>query len=221
MRWLNISFERKLAAAHVVLHGFATEMMEKRNTTRRLDDIDGKVHVKVTSNDDVLSYYITDPKCSDSTMLRKMLLVYMIGGRDTIGMALPWIFYNLAKNPGVVSSIRKELAPITSRISSDPGKMVVFEAEDTKPLVYLQAALFESLRLYPPVPLEGKIVMEDDVLPSGHQVWHGEAILISIFAMGRMESVWGKDCHEFRPERWLSEDGTKLLFVPSCKFFCF
>ena len=25
--------------------------------------------------------------------------------------------------------------------------------------------------------------------------------------MGRMESIWGKDCLEFRPERWLGEDG--------------
>ena len=23
--------------------------------------------------------------------------------------------------------------------------------------------------------------------------------------MGRMESIWGKDCHEFRPERWLKD----------------
>jgi cytochrome P450 len=226
MRWLNISFERKLAAAHVVLHAFVTEMVEKRNSARHHQDIDGD---KVTCID-VLSYYITDPECrSDGNLLRKMLLVYMIGGRDTVGTALPWVFYSLAKNPGVVSSIRKELAPLASRkggttvVSTDDAgnQMVVFESEETKPLVYLQATLFESLRLYPPAPVEGKAVVNDDVLPSGHQVRRGEVILISIYAMGRMESVWGKDCHEFRPERWLSEDGTKLQYVPSCKFLAF
>jgi cytochrome P450 len=44
--------------------------------------------------------------------------------------------------------------------------------------------------------------------------------------MGRMEGVWGKDCAEFRPERWLSEEaaGTKkkkLRYEPSYKFISF
>jgi cytochrome P450 len=225
MRLLNIGTERKLAAAHKVLHGFVTEMMEKRNAARQLGN-DEEVHDKVTSID-ILSYYITDPECSD-VMLRKTLLNYMIGGRDTIGTALPWLLYNLANNPSVVSRIRKELAPIASHkgggddvVAMDPGKMVVFEPAETKPLVYLQATLFESLRLYPPGPIERKNVMGDDILPSGHRVRRGEAILVSIYAIGRMESVWGKDCHEFRPERWLSEDGTRLQYAPSCKILAF
>lgn len=106
MRWLNIGPERKLVAAHTVLHGFVTVMMEKRNAARQLDN-DGEIHDKVTAID-IISYYITDPECSD-VMLRKTLLNYMIGGRDTIGTALPWLFYSLANNPSVVSSIRKEL----------------------------------------------------------------------------------------------------------------
>jgi cytochrome P450 len=38
-----------------------------------------------------------------------------------------------------------------------------------------------------------------------------------------MEAVWGadSDCREYRPERWLSEDGYKLRFVPSHKFLAF
>jgi cytochrome P450 len=36
-----------------------------------------------------------------------------------------------------------------------------------------------------------------------------------------MEAVWGADCQEYRPERWLSQDGHKLRFVPSHKFMAF
>jgi cytochrome P450 len=222
MRWLNIGPERKLAAAHIVLHGFVKEMLEKRKA--RADYIDGEHGM--ASDLDIVSYYITDPECDDQ-MLRKTLINYMIGGRDTMGTVLPWLFYILAKNPGVVSSIRKELAPIVSSKGGDVifkdlgNKMVVFGPEETKSLVYLQAALLESLRLYPPGPMERKAVLADDILPSGHKVHRGDGILISIYAMGRMESVWGKDCNEYRPERWLSEDSTKLLYVPSCKFLAF
>jgi len=38
--------------------------------------------------------------------------------------------------------------------------------------------------------------------------------------MGRMESIWGGDCLEFKPERWISEQG-RIMHVPSYKFIAF
>ncbi|CAD6265735.1 unnamed protein product [Miscanthus lutarioriparius] len=194
MRQLNLGPERKLTVAHTLLHGFITEMMEK--TRARCSDRDELAAVDILSGDPAYS--------SDKALLSRILINYMIAGRDTVGTTLPWVFYNLAKNPRVVS-----------------GNMVFFESEETKDLVYLQAALFESLRLYPPGPFERKVVVADDVLPSGHRLCSGETILISIYSMGRMEALWEKDCHEYRPERWLSEDGGKLRYVPSHKFMAF
>ncbi|CAA6666239.1 unnamed protein product [Spirodela intermedia] len=38
--------------------------------------------------------------------------------------------------------------------------------------------------------------------------------------MGRLEGVWGKDCCEFKPERWISDRG-RLKHEPSYKFLSF
>ena len=38
--------------------------------------------------------------------------------------------------------------------------------------------------------------------------------------MGRMESIWGRDCLEFKPERWITEGGG-IRHVPSYKFIAF
>ncbi|RCV15865.1 hypothetical protein SETIT_3G092300v2 [Setaria italica] len=217
MRRLNIGPERKLAMAQTVMHAFIREMTEKPKA--RCADL----------LDDVLAMDIISANPSvgrDDVLQRNVLIGYMIAGRDTVGTTLPWVFYNLARNPRVVSCIRKELAPIaslktTALASNSISSMVVFDPKETEHLVYLQAALLESLRLYPPGPIERKVVLADDVLPSGHQLCSGETILISIYAMGRMESLWGKDCHVYRPERWLSEDGAKLRYVPSNKFMAF
>jgi cytochrome P450 len=214
MRRLNIGPEGKLAVAHKQLHGFVEEMLDKMKVRKSDQD-------EVTAVDIILS---ADPAYNDGFLLSKTLLNYMVAGRDTVGTSLPWVFYHLAKNPGVVSAIRKELAPIATSSVAAGGTtdtMLFFEQEETKDLVYLQAALYESLRLHPPGPLERKKALADDLLPSGHQLQSGETVLISIYAMGRMESVWGKDCHEYMPERWLSEDGTKLRYVPSHKFVAF
>ena len=38
--------------------------------------------------------------------------------------------------------------------------------------------------------------------------------------MGRKESIWGQDCLDFKPERWISErEG--IVHVPSFKFITF
>ncbi|CAM0950984.1 unnamed protein product [Alopecurus aequalis] len=216
MRRLNIGPERKLAAAHRELRGFITEMME-----RRIEEAD-------SSSMDILSSYIDDAEYQNDDLLRATLINYMIAGRDTIGTTLPWVFYNLAQNPHVVSAIRDELSPIASRKAaaatagaSNSSNMVVFEPEETKSLVYMKAVLYESLRLYPPGPIERKTVIADDVMPSGHEVHAGDTVFISLHSMGRMEGVWGKDCLEYNPGRWLSEDGQKLRYVPSHKFLAF
>uniref|UniRef100_J3MRE1 Cytochrome P450 n=1 Tax=Oryza brachyantha TaxID=4533 RepID=J3MRE1_ORYBR len=181
---------------------------------------------------DITSYYLSDPDHynADQNLLRAMLVNFMIAGRDTIGTVLPWFFYSLATNQHVVAGIRQELAPIAAAAAAasrsrgnDAGAAVMFEPDDTKPLVYLQAALLEALRLYPPVAMERKTVAAADVLPSGHRVWAGDAILVHLYSMGRMESVWGEDCREYRPDRWLTGDGgqQKLRHVPSHNFPAF
>ena len=72
---------------------------------------------------------------------------------------------------------------------------------------YLHAALTESLRLYPSVPADFKQAVEADYLPTGQYVPRGTKVMYVIYAMGRMESVWGPDACQYRPERWLDDDG--------------
>jgi fatty acid omega-hydroxylase len=47
--------------------------------------------------------------------------------------------------------------------------------DSVKSLVYLQAAINETLRMYPPVPADVKYALEDDTLPNGVFVPKGQA----------------------------------------------
>ncbi|CAI9094563.1 OLC1v1030323C1 [Oldenlandia corymbosa var. corymbosa] len=89
---------------------------------------------------------------------------------------------------------------------SRPPLTLTFKEVDR--LVYLKAALSETLRLYPSVPANLKHVVADDVLPDGTFVPAGSEILLSLYSAGRMKSTWGEDCLEFKPERWLSSSLT-------------
>jgi len=58
------------------------------------------------------------------------------------------------------------------------------------------------------------------MLPSGHWVNSNTMIVYSLYTMGRAEEIWGEDCLEFRPERWISKRGG-IIHMPSYKFIAF
>ncbi|KAF7012825.1 hypothetical protein CFC21_026975 [Triticum aestivum] len=221
MRWLNIGRERKLCTAHKVLQRFLVEMMERR----KMEMMERKINTCHVGSDDeqdgvdIMSSY---PDYVHDDLSYAKNIGYMLPARDTIGTTLTWIFYNLAQNANIVSIIRSELSPIAScKGASGVDAMMIFEPNEIKSLVYLRAVLYETLRLYPPTPFERKTVSADDIMPSGHEVHTSDTILISLYSLGRMEGVWGNDCLEYNPDRWLLEDGNNLRYVPSHKFLAF
>ena len=66
--------------------------------------------------------------------------------------------------------------------------------------------------------LRGQVV-EDDVFPDGTVLKKGTKVIYAIFSMGRMESIWGKDCRDYKPERWL-KDG-RFMSESAYKFTAF
>jgi len=57
----------------------------------------------------------------------------------------------------------------------------------------------------------GKEALMDNVLPDGTTVRKGWRVIFSSFCIGKVESLWGKNCLEYLPERWLDENGALEL----------
>ncbi|EOA25762.1 hypothetical protein CARUB_v10019123mg, partial [Capsella rubella] len=141
--------------------------------------------------------------------LRDTIIGFLLAGRDTTASALTWFFWLLSENPRVVTKIRQEMDTILPRGSSSGQEKLSYDSmKYLKKLVYLHGTLCETMRLYPPVPVELVSPVKTNVLPSGHKVEANSKIFIFIYAL------------EFKPERWISETGT-LRHVPSFKFLAF
>ncbi|KAM0042437.1 putative cytochrome P450 [Helianthus debilis subsp. tardiflorus] len=153
-----------------------------------------------------------DTSMDCTKFLRDTFLSLTAAGKDTISSALCWFFYLLATNPTVEDKILEEM-----QTHLEVSALKRWNTTELDKMVYLHGALCETLRLYPPVPLNNKSPLQPDILPSGHQVDQNTNIILSFYSMGRMRSVWGEDCMEFKPERWISSSGG-IKHVPSYKF---
>lgn len=153
----------------------------------------------------------------DDKFLRDTAINLLAAGRDTISSSLTWFFWLVATHPFVEAKILEE---IKEKLASKEDNKKDLGVEGLSKLVYLHGALLEALRLYPPVPFEHKSPLEHDVLPSGHKVKENTMIVYSLYSVGRVEEIWGEDCLEFKPERWISKRGG-TIHVPSYKFIAF
>ncbi|ONK60590.1 uncharacterized protein A4U43_C08F20220 [Asparagus officinalis] len=156
-----------------------------------------------------LSKFRKDGANSDE-LIRDMLINFVIAGRDTTPSALTWFFWQVSSRPDVIGRIREEIRLI--RASREISRSFTFEM--IQELNYLQAAISESMRLYPPICLLTRECGADDALPDGTIVKKGWTVMYSPLAMGRTKGIWGEDCLEFKPERWLV-DG---VFRPKSAF---
>ncbi|CAI0454873.1 unnamed protein product [Linum tenue] len=235
-RWLHVGWEGKTVKAEECLNGFVEERIRVKMVEKRAKE-SSTVNDDDDDNYDFLMKLIVETErlmgdCYSSKFVRDIVVSSMVAGRDTIAVALSWFFWLVATNPGVEDKILEELDRVV--ITQTGEKEVIFSSiEELNKMVYLHGAISETLRLYPSVPYEPKQSLKDDVLPSGHIVGRNTRVLVSIYSMGRMEDVWGKDWMEFRPERWVAvrsegnnifnNDNKKIniIHVPSYKFAAF
>ncbi|KAL8529628.1 hypothetical protein ACS0TY_006891 [Phlomoides rotata] len=191
-RALNFGSEKQLAIAVKEIREFAKEIIMNKKQGRS----------SVESVDDLLSRFLSSGH-SDEDFVTDIVISFILAGKDTTSAALTWFFWLLSSHPEVETQILMEIEEKSESVSA---------YDEVKHMIYTHASLCESMRLYPPVPVDGKEALGDDVLPDGTIVKKGMRVSYHPYAMGRVEKVWGKDWAEFRPSRWL-EGGEKWSFV--------
>ncbi|KAM3713488.1 hypothetical protein ACB098_01G261800 [Castanea mollissima] len=205
-RKLQIGSEKKLSHAWKVLDEFVYECISTKReelltlkkeelkfnlfTAIVMEDPEGEMSSNITKSDKFLK---------DTAANR------LATGRDTVSAELTWLFWLVATHPSVEAKILEEI----KEHLLDNGKPKDLNIDELK-----------SLHLFPPVPFNLKCSVQYDILPSGHSIRPNTRILNYLYAMGRMESIWGEDCLEFKPERWISKHGG-IVHVPSFKFIAF
>ncbi|KAH9291501.1 hypothetical protein KI387_043309 [Taxus chinensis] len=151
MRFLNVGFEKKLCKTSAIIGEFAAEMIEAR-----IKEIEAEGGL----SGDILSNFIemeADERRSPSQkLLQGLILSVFLAGLDTSSSALSWFFWLVSTHPNVEEKIVSEITQILKSkplINNNKNEMGFLDLKDLRGMNYLQAALSESMRLFPPVPV--------------------------------------------------------------------
>nr|XP_027189547.1 cytochrome P450 704C1-like isoform X2 [Cicer arietinum] len=202
-RFLNIGSEAVLRKSLRVIDEYVYKLIRTK-----IDQAQKPQDNSLDLKGDILSRFLelneTDPK-----YLKDIVLSFVIAGKDTTAITLSWFLYQLCKNPHVQEKIAQEIREATKvENGSTIAELAARVTEESmEKMQYLHAALTETLRLHPALPVESKYCFSDDKWPDGFSVRKGDLVSFQPYVMGRMKFLWGEDAEKFRPERWIDENG--------------
>jgi len=154
-------------------------------------------------------------------VLRDQLVAVLLAGRDTTALSLSWLIYELSKQPQIVAKLREEIISIVG-LDNEPTY------DHLKNMRYLQHTLNEGLRLYPAVPFNVRVALQDTTLPHGGGPDGTEPIAItkdtpvgySTLVMQRRADIYPEtsadfpDPTTFVPDRWEKWTPKAWTYIP-------
>ncbi|KAF2324460.1 hypothetical protein GH714_014459 [Hevea brasiliensis] len=120
----------------------------------------------------------------------------ILAASDTTSVTLTWTLSLLLNNRHVLKKAQQELDTLV-------GRERQVKESDMKDLVYLQAIIKESFRLYPAAPLSVPHESIEDCSVGGYHIPAGTRLIVNVSKIHRDSRVWFNPS-EFIPERFLT-----------------
>ncbi|XP_041985201.1 cytochrome P450 4C1-like [Aricia agestis] len=133
----------------------------------------------------------------DDREIREHIDTMIIGGHDTSAAVLMFSLLLIGSYPEVQEKIFDELREVFGDDDRDASK------HDLSQLVYLEAVLKESMRIYPIVPVIAR-ALDKDVKLRHCTLSAGRTCFMLVCGIHRYP-CWGPDSAQFKPERWLDQ----------------
>lgn len=187
--WPYLPAWKKFMAVWDDLFKVAEDLVQKK-----IEQIQEKVHLQ----EDVEGAYLTHLLLSEQMTVTEILgsiTELLLAGVDTTSNTISWSLYLLAKEPEIQEQLYQEV------ISVCPGDKVP-NSDDIARMPYLKAVIRETLRLYPVVPGNARVTVENEIVVGGHLFPKRTLFHLCHYCVSYDENIF-PDPYAFQPQRWL------------------
>ncbi|KAK0047190.1 cytochrome P450 2U1 [Biomphalaria pfeifferi] len=132
--------------------------------------------------------------------LLKTVFDLFLGGTETTSTTITWFALFMLNYPDVQEKIFEEINKCVG--TERPPTL-----EDRPKLVYLNAAIKETLRRASILPQSVARLCPNEVILRGYTIPKGTIIVPNLDSVLFDETIWGPDPWSFRPERFIDEKG--------------
>ena len=150
---------KRLKATLKLLHDFTDSVILERQAALAEQRDSEPSPRRLAFLDMLLTAKTEDGQPLDNLSIREEVDTFMFEGHDTTAAAAGFAIFLLGNCPEVQSKAYEEVVRVLGHNSSRP-----ITNDDLKQLLYLEAVVKETLRLYPSVPMIGRKCPEDVVI---------------------------------------------------------
>ena len=126
---------------------------------------------------------------------RDNVIGFYIAGHETTALALTWACYLIAQNQNIQERLHAEIS------APELSEPITFE--ELGGLKLLNAVIYETMRLYPSIPIIGREA-KCDVEIQGRVIKKDEIVIVPIYVMHRSHAHWERP-NDFEPDRFIRE----------------
>ena len=181
---------RRFRTARRALYGMLNDIVEQRGDEDR---------------GDVLSLLMSAGL--RGPLLRDEMVTLLLAGHDTMGHALAWTWLLVGRDEATGQRLRDEVdAALGPRAPT---------SDDVPGLAFAKAVFAETMRLYPPAWLLGRVTIEPHAVRSD-EIPRGALVVMSPWVVHRREKSFAEPSR-FNPDRWLEanqKDRPRFAYFP-------